>query len=71
LARLGWKPQANEVFAVIRSEAAERLKKAGAVFYEWDAPAGLDLAADERLFRFVTSFATTQQDVDRFAELIA
>jgi threonine aldolase len=69
-ARLGWRPQANEVFAVIRKDAAERLKKAGAMFHEWSAPAGVRVDADERLFRFVASFATTQSDVEQFARLL-
>ena len=41
------------------------------MFYDWDTPAGLDLAGDERLFRFVTSFATTEQEIDRLAAEIA
>ncbi len=69
-ARLGWRPQANEVFAVIRKDAADKARKAGAMFYDWTAPAGFKIDDDEQLFRFVASFATTEQDIDRLAELI-
>jgi threonine aldolase len=70
-ARLGWRPQANEVFAVMKKDAAEKAQKAGAMFYDWTVPAGFDIGEDEQLFRFVASFATTEADVDRFVELIA
>lgn len=71
--RLAWEPQANEVFAVIGKARAEELKARGAVFYPWERPAGWSdrLEGDEALYRFVTSFATTADDVDRFAALIA
>ena len=72
-ARLAWEPQANEVFAVFRTGLAEELKSRGAVFYPWEPPAGWGdkHGDDEALYRFVTSFATTTDDVDRFAALIA
>ncbi len=68
-ARLAWEPQANEVFVIMRREEAERLQGAGAAFYDWHRPAGFDgpIAPDETLYRFVTSFATTAHEVDRFA----
>ncbi len=71
-ARLAWEPQANEVFAVMPVKLADELKKKGARFYDWLTPHGFDgaIAADEKLWRFVTSFATTADDVDRFGELI-
>jgi threonine aldolase len=71
-ARLAWEPQANEVFAIMGQDVAERLQASGAVFYPWHAPAGFDgpMAADEGVFRFVTSFATTQEDVDAFRSLL-
>jgi threonine aldolase len=70
-ARLAWRPQANEVFAVLKKDAAEAAQKAGAMFYDWSVPAGLAIGEDEQLYRFVASFATTEADVDRFAALIA
>jgi threonine aldolase len=71
-AKLAWEPQANEVFAVIPVTLADALQKNGARFYDWLAPHGFDgaMAPDEKLWRFVTSFATTADEVDRFRELI-
>ncbi|TIL56829.1 MAG: low specificity L-threonine aldolase [Mesorhizobium sp.] len=72
-ARLAWLPQANEVFAVMKKAKAERVHLAGAVFYDWHKPHDFDghIGEDEALYRFVTSFATTAEEVDRFGELIA
>ena len=70
--RLAWLPQANEVFAVIDRKKVEKLKAAGAAFYDWHKPHGFDghIGENEGLYRFVTSFATTEKDVDRFADLL-
>ncbi|PBB69812.1 low specificity L-threonine aldolase [Mesorhizobium sp. WSM4312] len=72
-AKLAWLPQANEVFAVIKKTEAERLQAAGAVFYDWHKPHGFDghIGEEELLYRFVTSFATSAEEVDRFGQLIA
>ena len=72
-AKLAWLPQANEVFAVIKKTEAERLQAAGAAFYDWHKPHGFDghIGEDELLYRFVTSFATSAEEVDRFGKLIA
>lgn len=71
-ARLAWTPQANEVFALLPRAIAEAAKAKGAVFHDWHLPAGFGDADPDRelLCRFVTSFATTAEDVDRFADLI-
>jgi threonine aldolase len=71
--RLAWEPQANEVFAVLRREKAEQMRAAGARFHEWGLPQGFDGAVPEgeAIYRFVTSFATTVEEVDEFGELIA
>jgi threonine aldolase len=71
-ARLAWLPQANEVFAVMKKAEAERVQMAGAAFYDWHKPHGFDghIGEDEALYRFVTSFATTAEEVDRFGQLI-
>lgn len=66
--RLAWPVEANEVFPILPHGLAERLRGAGAIFYPWPAialPEGASVAADEGVFRFVTSFATTAEDVDR------
>ncbi|TIM05536.1 MAG: low specificity L-threonine aldolase [Mesorhizobium sp.] len=72
-ARLAWLPQANEVFAVMKKAKAERVHLTGAAFYDWHKPHDFDghIGEDEALYRFVTSFATTAEEVDRFGELIA
>ncbi|MCO6048820.1 low specificity L-threonine aldolase [Mesorhizobium sp. RP14(2022)] len=71
-ARLAWKPQANEVFAVMSTAKAQALQAAGARFYDWKEPDQWDgsLSAGEGLFRFVTSYATQEDDVTRFAEAL-
>lgn len=67
-ARLAWPTQGNETFAVLWRADAERLREAGAEFYEWVVPhgSGIGLHADEVLVRLVASFMTTSDDVDRF-----
>ncbi len=68
-ARINWQPQANELFVYMTDPVAARLRAAGGQFYEWDVD-GFDArdmpSADETLYRFVTSFRTTADDVDRF-----
>lgn len=67
--RLVWPAQANELFVVMPKAIAARLKSAGAEFYEWylDAlPPGTRLAEDETFVRLVTSFVTTDEQVDEF-----
>lgn len=71
--RLAWKPEANEVFAVMTPAIAETLASKGVEFHEWKRPANFDagsLAPDEKLWRFVTSFATTEEDVAAFGALV-
>jgi threonine aldolase len=72
-ARLAWEPQANEVFAIMEAQTMEGLQAKGARFYDWRAPHGFGgrIETNEKLCRFVTSFATSEDDVDRFGELIA
>ena len=70
--RLAWEPQANEVFAVMAGQTMDALQEKGARFYDWQEPHGFagDIGAGDKLCRFVTSFATTEAEVDRFGELI-
>ncbi|RWL50110.1 low specificity L-threonine aldolase [Mesorhizobium sp. M2E.F.Ca.ET.209.01.1.1] len=70
--RLAWLPQANEVFAILNRETAEKLRTAGAKFYEWGVPSGFDghLGDNEAIYRFVASFATTTEEIDRLGELL-
>ena len=66
-----WPVDANEVFVVLSPEADERLKAAGASYYSWQSdvlPRSI-ASADGKLVRLVTSFATTDEEVDRFAAI--
>jgi threonine aldolase len=56
---LAWEPQANEVFAVLPAAAVPRLR-AVADFYDWEA------RGDRMVARWVCSWDTTDEDVDRF-----
>jgi len=70
--RLAWKPEANEVFALMSSAAAETLQQKGVKFHEWKLPAGFSAAGvetGEKLWRFVTSFATTEGEIEAFGNL--
>jgi threonine aldolase len=67
-----WSVDANLVFAVLPKAVHARLTTAGASYYARRS-AGLpkDTVVEEGavLARLVTSFATTEEDVDRFVEL--
>jgi len=71
-ARLGWEPQANEVFAILKRDDVARLQGEGASFYPWHTPdfCTEPVAADETMCRFVTSFATTAAEIERLAALL-
>lgn len=70
--RLAWEPAANEVFAVIDAATARKLAAAGATFHPWTWPHGdaYDRNDGENLYRFVASFATTEDDISRLKALI-
>lgn len=60
-------PEANELFPALPREMVGRLFAAGAAFYEWPDASFGDTAGPERTrVRLVTSFATTEADVDAF-----
>lgn len=71
-ARLAWHPEANEVFAILDKAQADQLQEKGAVFYQWNPPRAKPslLNQNEVLVRLVTSFATEDDQVDRFLELL-
>jgi len=56
--------EANSVFVSLPDAVVERLRQGGAVFYDWSPPSG-----GRTLIRLVTSFATPQEDVERFVKL--
>jgi threonine aldolase len=71
-ARLGWHcPMPTRSFPSSRIAPAETLAEKGAMFYEW-SPAPLTPPTwskeGETMLRLVTSFATTEDDVDRFVD---
>ena len=66
-----WPVEANLVFVLLPEELDARLRAAGAQYYVRSPdrlPEGV--AARMQLARFVTSFATTPEEVDRFVALI-
>lgn len=66
-----WPVEANEIFVVLPRALDQRLRAAGARYCAWVAktpPAGV--GEHEVLVRLVTSFATTREDVDKFAAVI-
>ena len=64
--RLTTPAQAHEVFAVMPKATLDAVQSKGAHFYDWPWPG---LAHDEIHCRFVTSFATPENDVSRFLEI--
>jgi threonine aldolase len=56
---LAWEPQANEVFALLPTAAVQPLQ-AVADFYDWE------VRGDHTVARWVCSWDTTDEDVDRF-----
>ncbi len=71
-ARLAWQSPANETFPIIAKALAKELSEKGAMFYEWNPPrsASDQLDHNETMLRLVTSFATTEDHVDHFVELL-
>lgn len=73
-ARLVTEPAANELFVVLPETLAASLAAAGATFNRW-TPESLE--ADERpdaaetFIRLITSFRTTEEEVDAFGRLLA
>jgi threonine aldolase len=72
-ARLAWDTTSNEVFAVLSRASAEAAREKGSAFYDWPVPLAMEdlVAGDEMLIRLVTSFATTEEDVDQFLSICA
>ncbi|HVY19093.1 MAG TPA: low specificity L-threonine aldolase [Bauldia sp.] len=72
-ARLAFRPDGNEVFAILENGLDEKLRAAGAKYHPW-VPTSLPVAerpgAGETMVRLVTSWQTTAADVDKFAALL-
>jgi threonine aldolase len=65
--RISQSVDANEVFAFMPRALHEALEREGAHFYEWPASG---TAEGETHVRFVLSFATPEEDIDRFGKLV-
>jgi threonine aldolase len=63
-----WPVEANLVFVILPRVLDARLKAAGARYYARPS-ASLNLGPDLILARLVTSFATQEHEIDRFADL--
>ncbi|KAF7555955.1 hypothetical protein G7Z17_g1781 [Cylindrodendrum hubeiense] len=63
-------PQANEVFVILEKNTIALLESNSVVFSIWPASDELEIRDDEQLCRFVTSFETTEDDINRFRSLI-
>jgi threonine aldolase len=66
--QLVWPVEANLIFVVLPRALDARLKAAGANYYVRSSD-GLDIGADNVLVRLVTSFATENEDIERFVNL--
>jgi threonine aldolase len=62
-----WPVEANELFVPLTTEMDKRLKAGGAMYYPWPAEG---LPKDRILVRLVTSFQTTNEDVDKFLAIL-
>jgi threonine aldolase len=68
-----WRVEANEVFVALPKAIDARLRGAGASYYPWTTNSLAKSAVpdgDHILVRLVTSFATTETEIDRFAALL-
>ncbi|WP_417408302.1 threonine aldolase family protein [Hoeflea sp.] len=70
--RLAWQSPANETFPIVSKALAKQLAAKGAMFYEWTPPRSAShlVGSDETMLRLVTSFATTQDNVDQFIDIV-
>jgi threonine aldolase len=59
-----WPVEANELFVPLTEEKDRRLKGAGAMYYPWSV-----ISPGIALVRLVTSFSTTQAEVDQFVTI--
>ena len=69
---MAWPCESNELFVTMPTQLAEQLEQAGAKFYPWPVPNWFnhEMKSGEGLYRLVTSFATSEADVDQFLDLL-
>lgn len=65
--KLAWSMDANEVFAIIPKSWDKQLRSAGAKYHDWPHET---LQEDEILIRLVTSFATTEAEIQAFMQAL-
>jgi threonine aldolase len=64
-----WPVEANEIFVQLPLDTDALLKRAGASYVTWPAeflPKGTAKVPDSKLFRLVTSFSTSDAEIDAF-----
>ena len=66
VARLGWQTQGNETFCILPKTNAKKLQDIGVKFHPWKPPQSLQNKPDsnEGLYRFVTSFETSREEIE-------
>ncbi|KAF2482637.1 threonine aldolase [Neohortaea acidophila] len=69
--RLVQQPQANELFVILNQKHAAQLEAKEIVFLEWPTPSTVSIKPDEVVCRFVTSFATTDAQVEEVAAVLS
>ena len=72
-ARLAWESDTNQVFMIADRKRAENWLSSGAHFYPFPAPRDLEseIGADEQVYRLVTSFISTEEEVEALRQLMA
>ncbi len=72
-ARLAWEGDTNQVFIIAKRAEAEQWLEAGAYFYPFATPRGMEanIGDDEQIYRLVTSFASTSEHVAELACLMS
>jgi threonine aldolase len=70
--RLAWETGANQLFIILDNETAARMVDAGVPLRTWGTPESMvgKLAEDEAIYRFVTSFATRDEDISAVSALL-
>jgi threonine aldolase len=69
-----WPVEANLVFVAVTKAVEARLHAVGARYYvRWSQslPVGMTLEPDRLLIRLVTSFATRDEEIERFVAIAA
>ena len=70
---LVWPREANELFVTMPERLVDFLHNSGAEFYQWpnhSLPRGIEPENNRSFVRLVNSYATTDEHIDRFCELI-